>query len=473
MRDDAMNEPRMPRTAAALLVGAWAMAWSLLPPENLRAETIATISPADLSACSILVDRATNVATGSGSTRRFAAIQAAVDAAKPGDIVCVGAGDHNDERVAVTRSGTAKAPIRIRALGDVRMAGFVVKANHVAIEGFTVSNRSLGEDQEGRAMGIYLSGTGLKAIGNTVIDTASDGIGCDAYPPSCTDVLIARNTVRGVDGTGIVVAGRRILVEGNDVSRSVVINSSDADGMRFFGSEITFRGNYIHDISDRGYPEGENPHTDCFQTFDNAKPSTTNVVIENNICDNVDHQCLIATALRKQSAGIKFRNNICNNNGSQGVFIRNFRSIEVTNNLFLPSIKYFAVRAEAESTKTTIANNIFVGEFWPYDIDDSSRAGLKTDYNLADHPGQATQPEWWKFPEQHGIWTTDPKFVRAGDGKFDAYRPGPGSPLIDRGSNAYGAASTDLAGNPRIVDGNGDGIATIDIGPYEFTATRD
>jgi hypothetical protein len=463
----------VPKFAAALLLGAWTAARSLLPTGDLRAETIATISPADLSGCSIFVDRATNVTTGNGSARRFAAIQAAVDAAKPGDVVCVGPGDHSNERVAVTRSGTAKAPIRVRALGEVKTAGFVVKADHVGIEGFTVSNRGLGDDQDGRAMGIYLSGTGLKAVGNTAIDTEGDGIGCDTYPPSCIDVVISRNTVRGADGTGIIVAGRRILVAGNDVSRSIKIKSTDADGMRFFGSEITIRGNYIHDISDRGYPEGDNPHTDCFQTFDNDKPATTNVLIESNICDNVDHQCLIATALEKKSSGIKFRNNICNNNGSQGILVRNFRSIEIVNNLFLPSIKYFGIVLQLDATKTTIANNIFVGESWPYEIDDSSRAGLKADYNLVDHPGQPTQPKWWKLPEPHGIWTTDPKFARTGSGKFDAYRPAPGSPIIDSGSNAYSTSKTDLAGNPRIVDGNADGVATIDIGPYEFTNTKD
>jgi hypothetical protein len=263
-----MRKPLAPRLAAALLLGAWTAAWSPLPTGDLRAETIATISPTDLSGCSILVDQATNVATGNGGTRRSATIQSAVDAAKPGDVVCVGPGDHDGERVAVTRSGTAKAPIRIRALGEVKTAGFVVNADHVAIEGFTVSNRSLGDGQEGRAMGIYLSGTGLKALGNTAIDTEGDGIGCDTNPPSCIDVVIARNTVRGADGTGIIVAGRRILVEANDVSRSIMIKSTDADGMRFFGSDITIRRNYVHDISDREYPPGENPHTDCFQTFD-------------------------------------------------------------------------------------------------------------------------------------------------------------------------------------------------------------
>src|SRR5439155_6610362 len=44
-----------------------------------------------------------------------------------------------------------------------------------------------------------------------------------------------------------------------------------------------------------------------------------------------------------------------------------------------------------------------------------------------------------------------------------------GSPAIDAGSNsAPDLPSTDLDSNPRVVDGNGDGTATVDIGVYEF-----
>ena len=42
-----------------------------------------------------------------------------------------------------------------------------------------------------------------------------------------------------------------------------------------------------------------------------------------------------------------------------------------------------------------------------------------------------------------------------------------GSPGIDRGNNSL-ASTKDLLGNPRIVDGNGDGIKVVDVGAYEF-----
>lgn len=58
------------------------------------------------------------------------------------------------------------------------------------------------------------------------------------------------------------------------------------------------------------------------------------------------------------------------------------------------------------------------------------------------------------------------RFVNASGGNF---RLQSNSPAIDRGSNAaIAGVTTDLAGNPRIVDGNRDGTATVDLGAYEF-----
>ncbi len=47
------------------------------------------------------------------------------------------------------------------------------------------------------------------------------------------------------------------------------------------------------------------------------------------------------------------------------------------------------------------------------------------------------------------------------------------SPAIDAGNNAFVPSSVtpDLAGNPRIVDGNGDNTATVDMGAYELSDT--
>jgi CSLREA domain-containing protein len=55
-------------------------------------------------------------------------------------------------------------------------------------------------------------------------------------------------------------------------------------------------------------------------------------------------------------------------------------------------------------------------------------------------------------------------------GPTDTYALQPDSPAIDRGTNA-GCPATDQRGVPRPIDGNGDGVATCDIGSFEAPAT--
>jgi len=60
----------------------------------------------------------------------------------------------------------------------------------------------------------------------------------------------------------------------------------------------------------------------------------------------------------------------------------------------------------------------------------------------------------------------DPMFVNASAGDF--HLPG-SSPCVDRGTNSDpDMPSTDYAGQPRIRDGNEDGLATADMGVYEI-----
>jgi len=76
----------------------------------------------------------------------------------------------------------------------------------------------------------------------------------------------------------------------------------------------------------------------------------------------------------------------------------------------------------------------------------------------------------------------DPLFVDPGRWDGDTFIPGdyrllPGSPCIDAGTNDVDnpgttpievLPNTDLAGLPRVIDGDLDGAATVDIGAYEY-----
>jgi serine protease len=65
----------------------------------------------------------------------------------------------------------------------------------------------------------------------------------------------------------------------------------------------------------------------------------------------------------------------------------------------------------------------------------------------------------------NGNISVDPLFVNPAAGD---YHLRPGSPSIDAGDNAaLNLPETDIEGNPRITDGNGDGVAVVDMGAYE------
>ena len=66
-----------------------------------------------------------------------------------------------------------------------------------------------------------------------------------------------------------------------------------------------------------------------------------------------------------------------------------------------------------------------------------------------------------------GIINDDPLFVDAASGDYHLQAT---SPCIDAGDNSYvpSGVTTDLDGNPRITDGDGDTTATVDIGAFEY-----
>ena len=369
------------KSCAAFLIGIALLGAGCAPHASFR-----TRAP-DRSNCTTTV-----------TSRASAAVERAITRAAPGDVVCLGAGAYGSRPIDVANSGTARAPLEIRASGRVIVGGFRVRADHVTIRGFDITAGPSAGSQV--APGVSLRGTGLVVIANRIHDTNGDGIACEFVRPSCIDVIIADNMIRHADGTGIVVFGENDRVERNDVSASVRVHANDADGIRFFGTGHVLRGNRIHDISASGYAS-DPPHTDCFQTFDNGKPRTTNIVIDKNVCENVDDQCLIATAQQSGTEGrigrshtLRFTNNVCRTAGSQALLIEEFPGVTVSRNVFADTIRYRAAIFLDGSIEGAFVGNIVNGDLLAYELDTSSARGFRATHNMrrGGTPAAPTQP---------------------------------------------------------------------------------
>jgi pectin methylesterase-like acyl-CoA thioesterase len=94
-------------------------------------------------AATYVVDQAAPGAadTNAGTEEKpFKTIQHAADAARPGDTVCVMAGNY-DERVRVKAGGAEGQPITFRAMPrrSATVSGFDLQASYLRLEGFDIT----------------------------------------------------------------------------------------------------------------------------------------------------------------------------------------------------------------------------------------------------------------------------------------------------------------------------------------------
>lgn len=292
-------------------------------------------------------------------------VPAALAGASPGDTLCFSGDDLADAEMTMTRSGTTAAPIQLVSDGSA-VREVQIKANDVILAGFSVTGGG----------GILLAGAGITARNNIVHDTQQGGITCRP----CTDSTIESNTMTHVATNGIEITGSRITVRGNSISDTVPVGDGDADGVRFYGDGFRISDNTIFDISAEGYSSA--PHPDCFQTFDQNRPATFDVVISGNTCRNVDAQCLIATGDQNGNGGapsgvpsIIFQNNMCANNGAQAVNLRRWPNVQVLHNTFSGPNLTRAVLIADGSTGCTVIGNTTTGDRPTVEVDGSSRQG--------------------------------------------------------------------------------------------------
>lgn len=391
-------------------------------------------------------------------------IQKAADILKNGDTAIVLAGNYR-ERVDITSSGSPGALITFQAREKVVMQGFNVPGSYIKIDGFEITNVP-GNDLFNRALssGIYMSGTSSQISNNYIHVVNAAGI----YLTSASShiALISNRVVSAVEA-GIFVQGNNHLIVSNDISHTVqthpgMINTADADGIRFFGSGSAFRKNYIHDITlaDAG---NTNPHIDAFQTWGPC----SNIVIEQNTILQMESpdQGITIEGLNTPVDSITIRNNLFMTKGTGYApailagDTNTVSNVNIVNNTMaaLNGPSEFAIWVFKNLKGAVIKNNAIYdhgNSLQPYIEIDSGASGLDIGFNsISKSDGKA--PAGSPFPND--LWMVDPRFSNLAGIDFHLL---PDSPLIDAGTK-LSIVSNDLDGISRPL-GSG-----VDIGAFE------
>ncbi|MDX6670686.1 MAG: hypothetical protein QOI91_1049 [Solirubrobacteraceae bacterium] len=123
-----------------------------------------------------------------------------------------------------------------------------------------------------------------------------------------------------------------------------------------------------------------------------------------------------------------------------------------------------------QSASITVRDSIIrdVGHALSSNADPGATTSISTDYSDYDNSGNLVTGGG-SIPSETNRLNVDPQFVNAAAGDF---RLSAGSPVVDAGMPGglgAGELTTDLAGSPRLLDGNGDCGVRRDIGAFEFS----
>jgi hypothetical protein len=252
-------------------------------------------------------------------------------------------------------------------------------------------------------------------------------------------------------------------------------------------SNINLKNNYFHDYYGAGvYTNAFSNITIKNNVFSiletNSNDNIQGIifkstgVIENNIIykttnqnsNNIDGIILSAS-------NVQISNNIINNCG-YGLSSYYGNSATITNNILSNNTLYgLYLNSYSGSSNWLLQSNIITGnntgirailENDPNDISYNDVWNNTIDYN-SDIPGIGqiitTNNNSDPCDPYYNI-SLDPFFVNSSILDFHVYDI---SPAIDAGNNDNVISAFDLDGNPRILDGNGDGNAIVDMGVYE------
>jgi hypothetical protein len=390
-------------------------------------------------------------ATGAGDNNAGTAAQPwktiakAATVAIAGDSVIVKSGTYN-ERISFSSGHSGSAGKKIVFKADPRrtvfMQGFSTDgANNLRIEGFDVTFNQGGW----LGGGIWLSSDTVEIVDNYLHDIPGPGIQMNWSGGPWDSIYIGDNHVHRCQ-YGITVTGTNILVENNEVDRLFQFDTTgDCDYSRFFGDNITFRGNNFHGTV---FSEVGSAHLDCWQTFDNNGEHAANIVWDGNRCSECDEGLMAEALYHHNSHDFIFKNNIFAHSAAWGLCVKDITNVKAYNNVFFDIQYHGAGFSGAYATGAEVKNNIFDKSETSYWSSDSGQ--VTGDYNIvfrSDNPAGA-----------HNKIGVDPLFADTANNDFHLTSK---SPAIDAGTVV--PVATDFDGKARPVNG------AYDIGAYEYS----
>jgi hypothetical protein len=384
----------------------------------------------------------------------YPTIQAAIDAAVAGDTVSVSAGTYL-ERIdfhakAITVQSVSGAGSTIIDGGG---AGVVVTINAntgetPVLRGFTVRNGGSSGFPDGA---IDTSGGPALIESNTI--TGNHFCDNGAVEASFSAATIRNNVISqnsqqgcsgGVGGAGVTVRGAGTVQVLNNTITGNVDNSADGGGIALFAAGTpTINGNVISNNVSGAAGGG-------ISLVNQSDASiTNNVIYGNQASQGGGIYWLVPSGAR---GPFVFNNTIAGNQANNGL----------------------AVYADGFDQQASLTNNILVGNGTAAVVECGS---LNDPYppiiRFNDVRNEGTGARYTGLcTDQTGVngnISADPLFVGAAAGNYHIQQ---GSPAVDAGTNA-GAPATDIDGDPRPLDGNGDGIAIVDMGADELVPTGD
>jgi Right handed beta helix region/Transmembrane protein 131-like N-terminal/Abnormal spindle-like microcephaly-assoc'd, ASPM-SPD-2-Hydin len=385
-------------------------------------------------------------------------IQAGINAASNGDTVLVAPGTYTEninfggKSITVTSSGGPSVTII-----DGGAKGSVVTFNtgettSSVLSGFTIQNGTSQPENYYEGSGIYIGNSSPMISGNQIVKNTGcgNGMGIGVYfgSPVIEHNVISNNARTlcsgGTGGGGILIGGNSSaqILYNTITNNSMVMGDGGGISLVAAGTP-TIRGNFISGNSAATQGGGI--------VMSNQSDA---LIIQNIILGNTaDEGAGIAALVPSGAVGpLLVNNTIAGNNARQatgsGVFIDGYDTqTQLINNIIVgvPGQTAAACGNLANVTPVFQFNDVFSSQGTPY-------GGICTDQTGL-----------------NGNISSDPSFMSAANSDFHLQL---GSPAIDTGNNtAPNLPTTDFDGNPRIADGNNDGVATVDLGAYEVVNT--